>query len=680
MNKFYVSLLALVMSSSAFSQEDSLFSQQLGEVVVTGQYKPQTLKKSVYQIRIISKDRILNQGATKIEDVLKTELNIRFSQDAATGGSGITMGGLGGQNVKILIDGVPVVGRQGTTNEININQIDINSIERIEIVEGPMSVIYGADALAGVINIITKKATTQGISVTARLHEESIGKEYGIKQGIHNQHIGLTWKKGNVEVGGALGRNYFGGWQGAAVGRELTWHKKDQINGNVFASYSNNKFNIRYRLDGLDEIITNPGNFGIAPDPASGDTLAHDQEYLSQRLMQQLQAAYNINNRLSFQLQSAYTNYSRQVFSTTLNKRTGDVRLDPAEGSQTIDEIDGFTGRLMALYAVSPSISLQPGVDVNIESGSGERLKNGNNKIEDYAFFITSEIKAGSRLSLRPGLRFIHNSVYNAPPVIPSINAKINLSKQFDVRIAYARGFRSPSLRELYFDFRDANHDVIGNPNLKAEESNSFTGSLNYNTALKNDWVVNATLSGFYNDVENLIDFVFDASNPSLAIYGNVARSQTGGANLSGAFSNKAWNLGFGGSYTGFYNQYSEFDKDLPTLQWSPELNATIGYRFAKFGLDANFFYKYTGKRPGYTTDATQKVVLTELERYHSADFTLAKHFSRMFTLNAGVRNIFDVTSITSSAFSNGVHTPAGNRSIGSGRSYFLGLSFNWNK
>ena len=102
-----------------------------------------------------------------MQDALNNELNIRFSQDLATGGSDITMMGLKGQNVKILIDGLPMVGRQGTSNEIDINQIDINSIERIEIVEGPMSVVYGADALAGVINIITKKARPK-ISVSAR--------------------------------------------------------------------------------------------------------------------------------------------------------------------------------------------------------------------------------------------------------------------------------------------------------------------------------------------------------------------------------------------------------------------------------------------------------------------------------------------------------------------------------
>ena len=147
----------------ASAQEDSSKPKELSEVVVTGQYKPQSAKASVYQVRTISRDRIQKQGATKLQDVLSNELNIRFTQDVATGGSDITMMGLKGQNVKILVDGLPMTGRQGTSNEININQIDINSIERIEIVEGPMSVVYGADALAGVINIITRKGGQQNL-------------------------------------------------------------------------------------------------------------------------------------------------------------------------------------------------------------------------------------------------------------------------------------------------------------------------------------------------------------------------------------------------------------------------------------------------------------------------------------------------------------------------------------
>ena len=259
MRKIYTLLVAIALTMIASAQEDTTRAKELSEVIVTGQYKPQSARASVYQVRTISKERIKQQGATKLQDVLNTELNIRFSQDVATGGSDITMLGLKGQNVKILVDGLPMTGRQGTSNEININQIDINSIERIEIVEGPMSVIYGADALAGVINIITKKAAAAKLSVTARLHEETVGNEYNLsQQGIHNQYAGLTWRHKNWEIGGGFTHNYFGGWKDTASGRELVWHKRDQLMANGFIGYHLSKFNIRYRIDGLDEIITNP--------------------------------------------------------------------------------------------------------------------------------------------------------------------------------------------------------------------------------------------------------------------------------------------------------------------------------------------------------------------------------------------------------------------------------------
>ena len=277
-----LSVFATAQPAPQLQKEDSTRTKVLQEVVVTGQYKPQSVKNSVYQLKVISKERIQQQAATKLQDVLNSELNIRFGQDLATGGSDISMLGLSGQNVKILLDGVPMVGRQGTSNEININQIDINSIERIEIIEGPLSVVYGADALAGVINIITKKPTSQKLSVTARLHEESIGKEYGFDQGIHNQYAGISWNYKNWQIGGGIGRNLFNGWQGDTTGRELLWHKKDQIVANAMLGYRTSRWSVYYRLDGLDEIITNPANI-------NGSQPATDQDYLTDRLMQQLQ-------------------------------------------------------------------------------------------------------------------------------------------------------------------------------------------------------------------------------------------------------------------------------------------------------------------------------------------------------------------------------------------------------
>jgi len=130
-------------------------TSQLNEVIVTGQYEPQSLKKSVYNVRVIDSERIRLRAAVNVMGVLNNELGFRFSNDLTLGTTDVQLMGMSGRNVKILLDGLPMVDR-GDTRE-SLNQIDINSIERIEIVEGPMSVSYGSDALAGVVNIITKK-------------------------------------------------------------------------------------------------------------------------------------------------------------------------------------------------------------------------------------------------------------------------------------------------------------------------------------------------------------------------------------------------------------------------------------------------------------------------------------------------------------------------------------------
>lgn len=676
MRKIYT-LLLFIVTTPAFAQEDSLKVKELSEVIVsTGQYKPQSVKNSIYQVRVISGEQIRKQSAAKLQDVLNSQLNIRFSQDLATGGSDITMMGLSGQNVKILIDGVPMTGRQGTSNEININQVEVNSIERIEIVEGPMSVIYGADALAGVINIITKKHSREKFAVNARMQEETVGKEYGINEGIHNQYLGASGRYKNWYASGGIGRNLFQGWKDTATGRELTWHKKDQIVGNAVVGYRNERLNVYYRLDGLDEVITNPANFPAGNQPAI------DQDYITDRLMQQLQASYKFSNKLSVNALASYTHFTRQVYST-LYYPDGDVRVATAPGLQSISTFDGFTFRTTAVYTPSSFISFQPGVDINTESGDGERIKTGVQRINDYAFFLTSEIRPKAWINIRPGIRVIENSVYDAPPVIPSINTKFLLAGDLDLRLAYARGFRAPSIRELYYDFFDASHSIAGNPNLEAEHSNSFTGSLTWNAVRTKTIRFNTTLNGFYNDVSNMIGYAVDAANPTVTTYVNIANYKTRGGTLTGQLiaGNLDASLGFG--YTGRYNEYSEMDKDLPSFKWSPEVTSIVSYGFPKIGFSANLYYKFTGKLPYYqqvTENGQIQIRLAETDGYHWADLTLNKKLFSLLTVNAGIRNLFDVTAIANSAVSGGVHSSMGARPIGTGRSYFLGLAFNWIK
>jgi outer membrane receptor for ferrienterochelin and colicins len=135
----------------------------LDQVVVTGQFTPTDTRSTVNTVKVIGRQQIENRGAANIGELLQAEANIRINQDAILGGV-ISINGLQGENVKVLIDGVPVVGR--LNSNVDLNQISLSNIQRIEIVEGAQSVIYGSDASAGVINLITKKSQTKPLMST----------------------------------------------------------------------------------------------------------------------------------------------------------------------------------------------------------------------------------------------------------------------------------------------------------------------------------------------------------------------------------------------------------------------------------------------------------------------------------------------------------------------------------
>ena len=132
---------------------------------------------------------------------LRNELNIRLSQDNILGTS-MSMQGLGGQNVKLLIDGVPVIGRQD--GNVDLAQIDLTGIERAEIVEGPLSVNYGTNAFAGTINLITRKGGGRPATLKALVYTEQVGRL--------NTTLTATrhWKRNDVVL--TAGRNFFDGW------------------------------------------------------------------------------------------------------------------------------------------------------------------------------------------------------------------------------------------------------------------------------------------------------------------------------------------------------------------------------------------------------------------------------------------------------------------------------------
>lgn len=672
--KIILPLLCLHGMALFAQPADSLRARELDEVIVTGQFEPQSVQKSVHRVRVISAEAIQAKGATRLQDVLNTELNIRFSQDLALGSSNISMLGLPGQNVKVLIDGVPVVGRQGTSNAIDINQINVNTIDRVEIIEGPMAVIYGADALAGVINIITKKPEQGKLNGSLRLHEETVGREYGLAEGIRNQHVQADYRMKNLYTGGSFSRNAFGGWQGQAIGRDKEWHPKLQWLGHALAGFDNGKVNAYYRAEWMDETIFDPGLF-------QGNE-AIDRNFVHNRLMHQVQATGKINDRLSFNTALAYTDFSRRIQTSTINSQTGRETLSLAPGSQDVTRFDGTTVRSTLQYKANEWLWLQPGLDINTESGTGARLQPGNNVIADYAAFLSADVKLFKRLNIRPGVRAIRNTAFDAPPAVASANIKYDLNARHDIRLAYGRGFRAPSLRELYFNFFDATHSIEGNPHLEAELSHSYSAAWTWRLYKKPQAQAVSSLNVFYNDIDNMISFGVRPGTTNTTFI-NIEKFKSQGVAWNGRLQWKRNEINFGYAYTGRYNRLTEADPTLPHFTWTGELTGNLMHTFPRWGLTATINYKYTGKMPFYEMifEGTEPSVrLAQMDGFHWADASLQKTLRKNIVAALGVRNGFDVQRINSTSAAAGAHTATGPRPIGYGRSYYATLTYTLNK
>lgn len=675
MKNLLIAIILLLQTSALFAQ-DSLKTHDLQEIVVTGQFEPQSMRQSLYQVRTISAEMIEQRLATNLQTILSTELGVRFSNDNTLGTADISLMGMGGSNVKILLDGVPMFDR-GSTRE-SLNQIDINTIERIEIVEGPMSVVYGTDALAGVINIITRKGVDGGsISVQARVQEETVGDEYNAftDRGVHNENVGVNVQRKNWYGGAGLTRNNFGGWQGDYTGRAKYWLPKDQWLGNGTVGFKRDKLNVWYALNYLDENIHTLGNELIT---ATKHT-ATDKEYISKRYTHQVQAGWTISDALRFDGAASYQDYSRRTRTTVYDFLTERRTLSTGAGEQDLSEFSTMFFRGMFYQKVSPLLSFQYGTELNYNKGMGDRI-DGTRTISDYALFVSSEIKPIQALALRPGVRFLYNSVYDAPPVIPSMNVKITLNSTMDIRMSYARGYRAPALRELYFSFHDSNHDIDGNPDLKAEHSNSFTTSFSWQAYSSATVSFNTVLGGFYNEFDNMITTGLKEGSDREYIYVNVLRNKTRGGTLNNTLVWKDLRATVGVSYIGVYNEYSEDDGSLPDLLWTPELNSNIRYAFSKIGATISAYYKLNGRRSNYEL-VNGAVGKARRDAFQWLDITATKTVGKYLTFGAGVKNVLDVTQVQNTSQDlNGAHATGGPVPMGYGRSYFVSAAFNWHK
>lgn len=636
----------------------------LDQVVITGQYLPQSAKNSVYKVRSIGAERIVAQNANSIYDILANELNVRISRDNATGRSGISLQGMGGQYTKVLVDGVPVIGKGGVSNDIDLAQIDMQSVQRIEIVEGPMAVNYGADALAGVINIISKKESQNKLEANVTLQSETVGKEYApFEEGSYSPSASLGYKWHPSWYSRVNGRLYkFGGWQGSKEGRQKEWHPKNQWFAGFLTRYEKDNWEVYYKLDVMDELIT---SLGAREEIANKEPRAIDEKFHAMRYMHQVQSNLNLGKSVLNSIVS-YSDYER--LSTNYRKylESGLERV-LTEGNDTSMYRSLFSRNTFSGLPLSDKITLQAGVEATHETFNSTKLNEGDKFLTNVALFSSVEFKL-NKLQVRPGLRYAYNSLYRTIPT-PSINFSYEINDQTKLRWSYGRGFRVPAIRELFHEFVDSNHNLIGNPDLTPEYSHNLNLDITHELG---QLPLSLNVSGFYNHVTDLIGII-SAKNNTESTYTNFFKYRSVGSNLRTSYENRSVRASMGISYTGRYQYLSEVE-DVPTFLFSPEVAARMQYKLDKANMQLSAFYKFNGSLNRFQLEEGT-VVKRKRKGYQTLDINVSKSFGTLATLALGVRNLTNVTSIPSTV-GGGAHGGGDSIPIGNGRSYFIRINY----
>src|SRR5690606_18323 len=256
-----------VMNAQVDSLEQSIDDTRLEELVITGQFEPQSIKKSVHNVRVISKEDIKNLAANNLSDILNQYLNINVTSNSQTGKSSSSLFGLDSQYFKVLVDNIPIVSDTGLGTNIDLTQINLDNVERIEIIEGAMGVTHGANAVSGILNIITKKNSKHDWELSASIQEETVGKEYAFfEKGRHIQNfkIGHNFLD-NWYVSVGANRNDFRGFFNGKEGKDYPENDgkrgvdqllKDQLTTNATVGYEKNDTRIFYKFDYLNETVT----------------------------------------------------------------------------------------------------------------------------------------------------------------------------------------------------------------------------------------------------------------------------------------------------------------------------------------------------------------------------------------------------------------------------------------
>ena len=497
--KYIILLVALLSGSAAFPQvhkmerkDSSAISRtyNLNPVVVTGSGHHQRLKSTATPVHVLSSQEIREQGISTFDGAL-TRMMPQVSMSPSSMGTFLRLNGLGNKYILILINGQKLTG--DISNNVDLNRINMSRVKRIEVLDGAASSLYGSDAIAGVINIITDQPTQNLISVTSDTRVSGHGQ--------------LTE---NVTLD--IYKNGFGSYTSFSHDRADSYRNNDleyvkgsdtetqQTIAPLFTGYRSNIIGQKFTYSPIEQLALNAGldySYKITDRPETRQDITGGTDYE----MRYKGFRWNVGGIYKFtaknSLQANFTvdrfRYGKEYDVETKSYAVGDYVQSKKQLM--------MDGELKAILGLTKNSTTIFGADWRkdyLTATSGDIDKN----VYSIAAYAQHEHKLFKDFTATLGLRLTHHETFNnhLTPKVALMYAPGN----FRFRATYSAGFRAPGLDELYYHYFSVNRGKaqisFGNQDLSPEKSNYFSLNAEYR-----DEVIAVSVTGYLNRINDMV-------------------------------------------------------------------------------------------------------------------------------------------------------------------------------
>ncbi len=494
-------ILNLNLVCSQKKRNDSIITKKLSEVILTATKRVKKITSVPYPVNIISKNEIKNLGVIRLNEILNEQTGI-FSISDESGFEGIQIQGISSEYVMILIDGFPLIGRK--SGNLNLKRFTLNNVERIEILKGPSSSLYGSEAIGGVINIITQKINNKSINADTSFQIDSYS----------DKNININFRNGKKKIKYEFNGNRYSS-NGYDInpnisGKTVNPFKNYTISNNIYYNFNDNlslRLNNRFAWQDQDlEKKINDTNF-------NGSTIEKD---------------LNINLRVEQKWKDKIDIIYDFYFTKFESEESIDNQTSINQITDNFFNQDLFRPELRMNYLLSKNLIFSSGAGINydkLERTFFDRDVSFNSK------YVYSQIDLNikNKIKILLGGRFDNHSEYR-DQFSPKFGFKLNISEFISVKGSIGYGFKSPDFRQLYFNFTNSTigYSVLGNKVAESEigklknegqiiniffsEKNIYNelkpeSSIGYNLGVefkKTKWDLDFNI--FRNDISDLID------------------------------------------------------------------------------------------------------------------------------------------------------------------------------